>query len=120
MRRVAATLILLQVLTILGFCAFYLVELVIGEGADAAQTVMSVVTFLVGAGCLGLVARGLWRGSAWARTPAVLWNVLVLLICVSLAQSGHWVLAAVVGMVAAGGVAATLAGGGAGSSRFSA
>lgn len=112
--RAAAGLLLLQVVAILGFSAFYLVELARGEGADAVQTLMSVVVFLVGAACLAVVARGLGRGAGWARTPAVLWNVFVLLICVSLAQSGQWALAVLVGAVAAAGIAATLAGRGAG------
>lgn len=107
-------LLLIQVVAILGFSVFYLVELALGGGANAVQTVMSVVVFLVGAACLAFVARGLLRGSAWARTPTVLWDVFVLLICVSLAESGQWLLAVVVGAVAAGGIAATLLAGAAG------
>lgn len=105
-------LLLGQVAAILAFCGFYLVELALGQGADAVQTLMSVVVFLVGAALLAFVGRGLWQASSWARTPSVVWNMLVLLICVSLAQSGQWLLAVVVGLVAAGGIAAALAAGG--------
>lgn len=107
-RRLAAVLLLVQVVVILGFCVFYVVELALGAEADATQTAMSVVTFLVGAACLAAVARGLWRGSPWARTPAVLWNVLVMFICVSLAQSGQLPAAVALGLVAVGGIAGVL------------
>jgi len=109
--RLAAALLAVQVLAILGFSGFYLVELALGAEANATQTVMSVVTFLVGAAALAVVARGLFRGAGWARTPSVLWNVLVLLIAVSLAQSGQLPWSLAVGAVAVGGIVGVLAAG---------
>lgn len=100
---------LVQVATILAFSLYYLVELAQGLGVNATQVLMSVVVFVVGAALLAILARGLWRGQAWARTPTVLWNVMVLLICVSLVQSGQLLTAVAVGGVAAGGIVATVA-----------
>lgn len=108
-RRLAGALLAVQVVTILGFCVFYLVELAIGRGADTTQTIMSVVVFLGGAALLAFLARGLWRGSPWTRTPGVLWNVFVALIAVSLGQSGQWLLAVLVGAVAVGGIVGIVA-----------
>ena len=39
---------------------------------------------------LWLVARGLFRGRRWARSPALVTNLLVLPVAVGLVQGGRW------------------------------
>lgn len=60
------------------------------------RVAMSMVVFLLGVAGLLALARALWRGADWPRTPAVLWNVLVLLLCPTMLEAGQWLLAAAV------------------------
>lgn len=104
----AAALLGVQVAGILALSLFYGVELAQGRGSDQARVLMSIVTFLVGAGCLALLVKALWGGAAWPRTPTVLWNVLLLIIAVTLAQAGQWLMAALLGTVSAAAVVAVV------------
>ena len=45
---------------------------------------------LAAAAGLGLVARGLLRRRGWARSPALVTNLLVLPVAVGLLQGGRW------------------------------
>lgn len=88
-RRVAAVLCAGQALALLGFAAFYVYELVIGEGSDAGRVVMSAVLIAVGALGLALLARG-WLGEQrWPRTPTIVWDLLLLPVGISLLQAGR-------------------------------
>ena len=85
-RRVAALLSGLQALALAGFAVYYVVELVLGEGSEAARVVMSALLILVGAVGLALLTRG-WLGDAsWPRTPTIVWNALLLPVGISLVQ----------------------------------
>lgn len=109
--RVAAGLLLAQVVAFLAAAVFYVVEGLQGLGEDGARVVMSVVLFLVLAAGLFTVARGLARGASWARTPALVWNAVLLPIAWNLTEAGAYgwaallcavALAGLVGIVAAG------------------
>lgn len=94
-----------QGLLLLGFCAFYLYELVIGEGEDPARVVMSIVLMaLFGVGLLAL-ARGWLRGLAWPRTPTIVWNLLMLPVAWSMKDAGFWG-AIPLGVIAVAGIVA--------------
>ena len=99
-RRLAALLIGVQALTLAGFAAFYVYELVIGEGSDAARVLMSALLILVGAIALSLLARG-WLGEgAWPRTPTIVWNALLLPVGLGLVQGNRVVVGWLVILVA--------------------
>lgn len=88
-RRVAAALCGVQSLALLGFAAFYVYELAIGEGSDAGRVVMSALLILLGAVGLGLLAKG-WLGERrWPRTPTVVWDLLLLPVGASILQAGR-------------------------------
>ncbi|WP_162137240.1 hypothetical protein [Austwickia chelonae] len=106
--KVAVGSLLVQVAIILGFVAFYVVELVRGEGDDSMRVAMSVVVFLLGAAGLLVLARGLWVGSEWPRTPTVLWNVLVLLLCPTMIEAGQPLLAVGVAALCLSGAGGTI------------
>ena len=91
---------------LLGFCAFYLWELVQGAGDDPTRVVMSVVLIAVFAVLLGVLGRAWLRGANWPNTPTIVWNVLLLPVAWSLFQAGHPVLALALGAVGVLGVVA--------------
>ncbi len=79
----------MQSLALLGFAAFYVYELAIGEGSDAGRVVMSALLILLGAVGLGLLAKG-WLGERrWPRTPTVVWDLLLLPVGASILQAGR-------------------------------
>jgi uncharacterized membrane protein YoaK (UPF0700 family) len=96
--------------------AFYLVELVVATADDALRAVVSALLALAAAAGLGLVARGLLRRRGWARSPALVTNLLVLPVAVGLLQGGRWYVGvpllvwavAVLGLLFAPGTAAEL------------
>lgn len=101
-RLLAAALCGLHALVLLGFCVFYLWELVQGAGDDPTRVVMSVVLIAVFAVLLGVVGRAWLRGANWPNTPTIVWNLLLLPVAWSLFQAGRGVLAlglAVVGFL---------------------
>ena len=85
-RRVAALLTGVQALALAGFAAFYVVELVLGQGSDATRVLMSALLILVGALALGALSRGWLGSSAWPRTPTLVWSVILLPVGLSLVQ----------------------------------
>ena len=67
-RPLAALVCGIQGVVLLGFCAFYLYELVIGEGDDAARVVMSIALMAL-TGWRSLAMARAWRsGGTWPRT----------------------------------------------------
>lgn len=90
----------LQSLALLGFAVFYLYELSLGEGSDAARVVMSAVVIALGAVGLGVLARGWFGHSTWPRTPTIVWHLLLVPVGVSLVQAGQTPLAWVVLLLA--------------------
>lgn len=95
----------IQVLVIMGFSVFYVVELALGLGEDRARVAMSILVFLVGAAGLAMLARAFSRGASWPRTPSLVWHALLIPLAVSLAQAGQVLLGIGVGVIAAAGIA---------------
>jgi hypothetical protein len=96
--RVAAALVALEGLAVIGYAGVQLAAAVDG----VAQVAISVgVFFLVyGAGQL-LVARGLWRCEGWARSGAVATQLIQLGVAWSLRDDPTTALAVVLAVVAA-------------------
>ncbi len=89
-RRLVALVCLAQVVVLVGFSIFFLVEIVRGHALDPARAVMNVVMMLLVAAGLVAIARG-WRvGATWQGTPTVLWHALLLPVAWSLFQAGQW------------------------------
>ena len=99
-RVLAGISCLLQALALLGFAAYYLYELSLGEGSDATRVVMSALVILVGAVGLGVLAKGWFGERGWPRTPTLVWHLLLVPVAVSLFQAGRSLLASVVLLVA--------------------
>ncbi len=85
-----AALVGLEALGLLAAAVFYVVEVVIATEDDALRALVSAGLALVAAAGLGLVARGLGAGRRWARSPALVTNLLVLPVAVGLLQGGRW------------------------------
>jgi hypothetical protein len=105
---VAGLVCLLEGLVLLGFCVFFLYELVIGEGDDPARVVMSVVLMGIFALMLLLMARAWMRVLPWPRNPTILWNLLMLPVAWSMWGAGFWG-ALPLGLVALAGITAAFA-----------
>lgn len=104
----AALVCLLEGVALVGFCVFYLYELVLGEGDDPARVVMSVVLMAIFAVALLLAARAWVRGLPWPRTPTIVWNLLLLPVAWSMRDAGFWG-ALPLALVALTGIVASLA-----------
>jgi hypothetical protein len=88
--RLTVALVALQGLGLLGVAAFYVVEMFVATTTDlAAAAVAAGLAALAGTGLL-LVARGLARGRRWARSPALLTQLLIAPVAVGLVQGGRW------------------------------
>lgn len=77
-RRLAALLLGVQAVVLVGFAIFYVYELAIGEGSDAVRVIMSALVIALGGLGLGLVTRGWLGDSWWPRSPTIVWSVLLL------------------------------------------
>lgn len=99
---------LVEGLALLGFAGFYLYELVLGEGTGAALVLMSALLILVFAVALLAAARAWWAGTTWARTPTILWNLLLLPVAFTMWQVSFWG-AVPLALVALAGIGAALA-----------
>ncbi len=95
-RLVAAGVSLAQALALVAFSVFYLVETVRGEAGDRTRALMSMLLMLVFAGALVVLARFLWQRPTAARTPAIVWNALLLPVAWGLFQSGRGAIGAIV------------------------
>lgn len=105
----AAILSVVEALVLLGFVAFYVVEMVSGATTDLTRAATSGVLILVVAVFLAAVARGWWRRSDWVRTPTLLWNALLLPVAWSLHESDRTWLAIGVAVLAVASIVAALA-----------
>jgi hypothetical protein len=69
---------------------FYVVELAVATTSNVDRAlVTTLLALLAGAGLL-LAGRGLARGRRWARSPALVTNLILVPVAVGLLQSGRW------------------------------
>ncbi len=106
--RAAGLLTLVEALTVLGFAAFYVYEMVTGATEDLTRAATSGALILVFGLALLALARGWAHAADWPRTPTVLWNALLLPVAWSLHESGRTPVALGVGLVAVASIAAAL------------
>jgi len=89
---VVAGLVLAQGGLLVGIAVFYAVELAVANAADVTRALVSAgLTLLAGAGLLQ-VGRGLLRARRWARSPALVTNLILVPVAVGLLQGGRWYL----------------------------
>ena len=87
-----AGLVLAQGGLLVGIAVFYAVELAVATAADVTRALVSAgLTLLAGAGLLQ-VGRGLLRARRWARSPALVTNLILVPVAVGLLQGGRWYL----------------------------
>jgi hypothetical protein len=85
-----AGLVGLQGLGLVGIGVFLVVETALASPSDVvAALVSALLALLAGAGVL-LVARGLLRRGRWARSPALVLNLIGVPVAVGLLQGGRW------------------------------
>ena len=107
----AAGVSLAQALALLAFGVFYVVETVHGEAGDRTRAVMSVLLMVLFAGALAVLARLLWRRPAAVRTPAIVWNALLVPVAWGLFQSGQGAVGAAVLVTSLAAIAAAVVAG---------
>ncbi|NUO36036.1 MAG: hypothetical protein HOP97_08460 [Terrabacter sp.] len=107
--RAAAVLTLVEALVVLGFAVFYVYAMVTGATDDLTRAATSGTLILVFGLALLALARAWSRASQWARTPTVLWNVLLLPVAWSLHESERDAVALGVAAVAVASILAALA-----------
>src|SRR3954451_5005060 len=72
-------------------------ELVRGRATMPGATAFLALCGLGIAALLGLCARGLWRGRRWARSPVIMWQILLVVLALGWygADPSAWPLVAV-------------------------
>lgn len=95
---VVCLLVLVEALAFVGLAVAWLVGLVRGRTEIPGAVVFLVVFSLGMAALLAACARGLWRGRRWARSPVILWQVLLVVLALGWLSSGvtPWGVAVVV------------------------
>ena len=88
--RALVALLLLEAasLTLLGLG--YAVVSLVGSPEDRLAALLAAGLAVAVGGALAVLARAVSRGRAWARSPAVLINLLVIPVSVGLLQAGVW------------------------------
>jgi hypothetical protein len=81
--RVVAGGIALEALLLAGYAVFVVVESLRGEAQDRVGALVLAVVALALAGGLGAVAAGVLAGRRWARSPALVWQLLQILVALS-------------------------------------
>ena len=87
-----AGLVLAQGGLLVGIAVVAAVELAVATAADVTRALVSAgLTLRAGAGLLQ-VGRGLLRARRWARSPALVTNLILVPVAVGLLQGGRWYL----------------------------
>ncbi|WP_130013193.1 hypothetical protein [Serinicoccus sediminis] len=105
--KVAAALVAVEAVVVVGFAVFYLVELALGQGQDTLVVIMSVVTMVVFVIGLAYTALGLLRRHPRAQAPAIAFNFLMVPLGIALLPLAAWWVGAGVLALGAGVVVAT-------------
>ena len=81
--RVVAGGVALEGLLLAGYAVVVVIESIRGEAKDRiGALVLALVTLVLAAG-LGAVANGVLTGRRWARSPALVWQLLQVLVALS-------------------------------------
>jgi len=108
-RMLASAISAFEALAVLGWAVFEVVRA--GTGRTSTPGVAAalgglLVAFAV---ALAVMALGWRRGASWPKTPTLVWNLLLLPVAWSLAQSGNLPLGITVGVLALAGIATAVA-----------
>ena len=88
--QIVAGLVATQGGLLVGIAVFYIVELVVATVTDVTRALVSAgLALLAGVGLLQ-VGRGLFRSRRWARSPALVTNLILMPVAVGLLQGGRW------------------------------
>lgn len=98
-----------EALVVTGFAAFYLIELLLGEGSDPIVVIMSIVTMAVFVIGLSYVSVGLWQRHPRSQAPAIAVNGLMIPLGIAMFQFAPAIVAAAVVLAAVTVIAATFA-----------
>ena len=85
-----AVLVGLQAVALLGAAVFFVVEVAVATPDDRTRALVAALLALVAAVGTALVARGLLAGRRWARAPALVVNLLLLLVAFDVVRGGGW------------------------------
>jgi O-antigen/teichoic acid export membrane protein len=88
--QVVAGLVAAEGVLLVGIAVFYVVELAIATATDVTGALVSAGLALLTAVGLLQVARGLFRSRRWARSPALVTNLILVPVAVGLLQGGRW------------------------------
>jgi uncharacterized membrane protein (DUF2068 family) len=87
-----AGLLVLQGGSLVGIALFYVVELAVATATDVTRALVSAgLALLAGLGVLQ-VGRGLLQARRWARSPALVTNLILIPVSVGLLQGGRWLI----------------------------
>jgi hypothetical protein len=95
--QVSGLVVGLQGLVVAAFAVFYLIDA--SDAFSLFNVVVSAALFVLAAGGLLIVARGLLAGRGWARSPALTWEIICLPVAYGLLQSGRWQIGLAVGLL---------------------
>lgn len=93
----AAAICAIHAIVMAVFVVYYVVGLISGEGASVVRAIMSTILIALAAFALAALARAWLRGQSWARTPTIVWCVLLLPVAFTMVQAGSLALALAVG-----------------------
>lgn len=96
----AATLVALQALGLAVAAAFYLVEVVVASADDVVRALVTAALAALAAAGLAVVVRALLRARPWARSPALVTNLILLPVAWGLLQGGRWYVGVPLGAMA--------------------
>lgn len=100
---------IIEAVILVGFFAFYLYEMVSGAADELVRAGTSGALILVFAIFLAATGRAWLHGAGWARTPTIVWNVLLLPVAWSLYESDRTLIAVAVASLALVTIAAAVA-----------
>lgn len=86
----------LQAVALLGLTGVLVVDVLRDAADDTTQALTEAGLVLVFALAAAALAKGLFAGTGWARTPALVWNLLLLPVSFSMFGAGQVALGTVV------------------------
>lgn len=109
-RILAGAVCALEALVMVGFAVYYVVELILGEGEGLGSVLGSGAVIVLLAIGVGLLAWWWRTRPAWARTPTIVWNLLLVPVAISLLQNSAVIGGIAVAVLAAAGCLGALRG----------